>query len=112
MEKHVKEHVYRRLSAGGHSESEKVKYHSLVSVVLMNLYFKKNAIIYKLKEILLREYVLLEDYTDKQQEVNLSKDDIVEILDIAKPEKWLVRNKYKNPNQVTRMMVIFLFKSY
>ncbi|CAF0740265.1 unnamed protein product [Brachionus calyciflorus] len=73
VDKHVKEHIDRRLSAG-HSESE--------------------------KDILLQEYILLEDYKDEQREITIFKDDIVEILDIAKSEKWLVRTKYKTLNQV------------
>ena len=48
----------------------------------------------------MREYILLEDYKDEQREITIFKDDIVEILDIDKPEKWLVRTKYKNLNQV------------
>jgi hypothetical protein len=36
---------------------------------------------------------LLEDYKDEQREISLFKNDIVEILDISKPEKWLVRSK-------------------
>lgn len=42
---------------------------------------------------MLKEYILLEDYKDEQREIALFKDDIVEILDVAKPEKWLVRSK-------------------
>jgi hypothetical protein len=49
----------------------------------------------------LQEYILLSDYKDEQREISLFKDDIVEILEIFKPEKWLVRTKYKNLNQVS-----------
>ena len=48
----------------------------------------------------MQEYILLDDYKDEQREISLFKDDIVEILDISKPEKWLVRSKYKHLNQV------------
>ncbi|RNA34764.1 muscle M-line assembly unc-89-like [Brachionus plicatilis] len=73
VEKHVKDHITRCLSAR-HSESE--------------------------KDILLKEFILLEDYTDEQREITIFKNDIVEILDNDKPEKWLVRTKYKTLNQV------------
>lgn len=43
---------------------------------------------------------MLDDYTDKQREITIFKDDIVEILDNEKPEKWLVRTKYKTLNQI------------
>lgn len=55
----------------------------------------------------MKEYILLEDYTDEQREISLFKDDVVEILDIDKPEKWLVRTKYKNLNQVKLYLNFF-----
>ena len=42
----------------------------------------------------------MDDYKDEEREISLFRDDIVEILDISKPEKWLVRSKYKNLVQV------------
>ena len=63
---------------------------------------------YLKKDILLQEYILLDDYKDEQREISLFKDDIVEILDISKPEKWLVRSKYKNLNQVCYIPPILL----
>ena len=53
------------------------------------------------QDILLQEYALLDDYKDEQREITMFKDDVVEILDISKPEKWLVKTKYKNLIQVT-----------
>jgi len=41
-----------------------------------------------------------QDCVDEQREISLFKDDIVEILDISKPEKWLVRTKYKHLTEV------------
>ena len=40
------------------------------------------------------------DYKDEQREISLFKDDIIEVLDISKPEKWLVRTKHSNLVQV------------
>lgn len=54
-----------------------------------------------MQDILLQEYALLDDYKDEQREITMFKDDVVEILDISKPEKWLVKTKYKNLIQVT-----------
>ena len=48
----------------------------------------------------MQEYVLMCDYKDEQREITLFKDDIVEILDISKPEKWLVKAKNKSIIQV------------
>lgn len=48
----------------------------------------------------MQEYMLTTDYKDEQREISLFKDDIVEVLDISKPEKWLVRTKYTNIVQV------------
>ena len=45
--------------------------------------------------------MLLNDYKDEHREITMFKDDVVEILDISKPEKWLVKTKYKNLIQVT-----------
>ena len=42
----------------------------------------------------------MDDYKDEEREISLFRDDIVEILDISKPEKWLVRSKHKNLIQV------------
>lgn len=42
----------------------------------------------------------MDDYKDEDREISLFRDDIVEILDISKPEKWLVRSKHKNLIQV------------
>lgn len=82
LDKHVAEHIHRRLnSVDGHSENE--------------------------KETLLREYKLLKDYKDQEREISLFQGDIVEIVDVSKPEKWLVRSKYANLIQVN----IFLFIS-
>lgn len=82
LEKHVTEHIHRRLnSVDGHSENE--------------------------KETLLREYKLLKDYKDEEREISLFQGDIVEIVDVSKAEKWLVRSKYANLIQVK----LFLFIS-
>jgi hypothetical protein len=50
----------------------------------------------------------LEDYKDEQREIALFKNDIVEILDISKAEKWLVRSK-KNLIQVNYIETVVLF---
>lgn len=50
----------------------------------------------------MHEYALLTDYKDEQREIALFQDDIIEVLDISKPEKWLVRTKYKNLVQVNK----------
>ncbi len=42
----------------------------------------------------------MDDYKDEEREISLFRDDIVEILDVSKPEKWLVRSKHKNLIQV------------
>lgn len=42
----------------------------------------------------------MDDYKDEEREISLFRDDVVEILDISKPEKWLVRSKHKNLIQV------------
>ncbi len=61
----------------------------------------------------MKEYVLLADYKDEQREISLFKDDIIEVLDISKPEKWLVRTKYSNLVQVINSFIIIQFiKSY
>jgi hypothetical protein len=61
----------------------------------------------------MKEYVLLADYKDEQREISLFKDDIIEVLDISKPEKWLVRTKYSNLVQVINFFIIIQFiKSY
>lgn len=110
VEKHVREHVYRRLSAGGHSESEKVL---LIFFFIFNSLEKKIVINGKIeKDILLQEYIVTEDYTDEQREISLSKDDVIEILDISKPEKWLVRTKSKTLNQVCKMCDLLLNQCY
>lgn len=66
-----------------------------------------------MKEILTKEYVLLTDYKDEQREIALFKNDIIEVLDISKPEKWLVRTKYSNIIQVifknTKSMRFFTY---
>jgi len=59
----------------------------------------------------MKEYVLLADYKDEQREISLFKDDIIEVLDISKPEKWLVRTKYSNLVQVIFIIIQFI-KSY
>jgi len=75
LEKHVTEHIHSRLnSVDGHSENE--------------------------RETLLKEYKLVKDYKDEEREISLFKGDIVEIVDISKAEKWLVRSKYANLIQV------------
>ena len=48
----------------------------------------------------MKEYALLTDYKDEQREISLFKDDIIEVLDLTKPDKWLVRTKYSNLVQV------------
>jgi hypothetical protein len=60
---------------------------------------------------LLHEFVLLDDYKDEQREITLFKGDIVEILDISKPEKWLVRTKYKHLTEVCYIPP-YLLESY
>ncbi len=50
----------------------------------------------------------MEDYKDEQREIALFKNDIVEILDISKAEKWLVRSK-KNLIQVNYIETVVLF---
>jgi hypothetical protein len=42
---------------------------------------------------------LKEDFRDEARDVFMNKGDMVEIVDIDKQDKWLVRNK-KNLNQV------------
>jgi hypothetical protein len=56
----------------------------------------------------MHEFVLLTDYKDEQREISLFKDDIIEVLDISKSNKWLVRTKYANLVQVKLILVITL----
>jgi hypothetical protein len=56
----------------------------------------------------MHEFVLLIDYKDEQREISLFKDDIIEVLDISKSNKWLVRTKYANLVQVKSILVIIL----
>ena len=78
LDKHVTEHVHNLQSNKPHSDKE--------------------------KNTLLREYKLLEDYTDNEREITLFKDGLVEIIDIAKSDKWLVRTKYAN---IVQVIIIF-----
>ena len=59
------------------------------------------------QEYLLSDFVLKDDFRDEARDVSMSKGDVVEIVDIDKKEKWLVRNK-KNLNQVRRRTSIFV----
>ena len=45
------------------------------------------------KEMLFKEYVVKEDFTDALTKVELMKDDIVEVMDMKKEEEWLVRKQ-------------------
>ncbi len=82
VEKRVTEHVHNRLSSiDPHSETE--------------------------RETLLKEYKLLDDYKDEAREISLFKDDIVEIVDLSKADKWLVKTKYSNLVQVIFKEVFF-----
>ncbi|CAF1211691.1 unnamed protein product [Didymodactylos carnosus] len=73
IDKHVRQHRQSRLSAHSGEQSD--------------------------VEYFLSDFILKEDYCDNGRDVYMSKGDIVEIVDIEKKEKWLVRNK-KNLNQV------------
>ncbi|CAF0827406.1 unnamed protein product, partial [Didymodactylos carnosus] len=50
-------------------------------------------------EYFLSDFILKEDYCDDSRDVSMNRGDIVEIVDVEKKEKWLVRNK-KNLNQI------------
>ncbi|CAF3514105.1 unnamed protein product [Rotaria sp. Silwood1] len=50
-------------------------------------------------EYFLSNFMLKDDFRDEARDVSMNKGDIVEIIDIDKKEKWLVRNK-KNLNQI------------
>ncbi|CAF3134462.1 unnamed protein product [Rotaria sp. Silwood2] len=50
-------------------------------------------------EYFLSNFILKDDFRDEARDVSMNKGDIVEIVDIDKKDKWLVRNK-KNLNQV------------
>lgn len=76
LDKHVTEHIHDRLKSNEpHSDKE--------------------------KNTLLHEYKLLEDYKDQGREIALFKDGLVEIIDITKGDKWLVRTKFSNIVQVS-----------
>ena len=45
------------------------------------------------KENLFKEYPLLGDHSDKSHNVDLQKDDIVQVMDTAKEDEWLCRKK-------------------
>lgn len=51
------------------------------------------------KEKFLKEYPLLGDHKDKTHGVELEKDDIVQVLDTAKDDEWLCRQK-NQPDKV------------
>lgn len=67
VEKHVQEHIRRKSSFNRQSDSD--------------------------KDIQIDECILMKDYKDEQREITLFKGDVLEILDMSKPEKWLVRSK-------------------
>jgi hypothetical protein len=84
------------MSSSAHLDSEKVSNFDL----LFNILFYFNCLNILLKDLLLKEFKLTCDYKDDQREISLSKNDIVEILDITKSEKWLVKTKYNNITEV------------
>ena len=43
------------------------------------------------KDMLFKQYPMLEDYKDEDKDALFKKGDIVEVLDTENPEKWLVR---------------------
>lgn len=45
------------------------------------------------------DFILKDDFRDEARDVLMNKGDVVEIIDNAKKEKWLVRSK-RNLNQV------------
>ncbi|CAF5181098.1 unnamed protein product [Rotaria magnacalcarata] len=50
-------------------------------------------------DFFLSDFVLKDDFRDEARDVSMNKGDLVEIIDIDKKDKWLVRNK-RNLNQV------------
>ncbi|CAF2039813.1 unnamed protein product [Rotaria magnacalcarata] len=50
-------------------------------------------------DFFLSDFVLKDDFRDEARDVSMNKGDLVEIIDIDKKDKWLVRNK-RNLNQI------------
>jgi hypothetical protein len=104
VEKHVQEHLHQQRlgSVGVHSESEKVRFETKKKLQIK--FFK----FFCPQETLLKEYKLKSDYKDEEREICLFKDNIVDVIDISKADKWLVRTKHSNLIQVMTTSETFI----